>query len=219
MRQIKRGVRTEDEFISTTRKVMKFIVRHRETSIWIGLGFIVGVILLIYFFSRGEVYRPEAEFLQTQAISHLTAGNLPEAEKVLLQLIDRYPKTRPGKVSLYYLGVLYYHTGRFEEARHFFEEFLGKEKKDFLLTPSALLGAGAAAEGMKDYESALTYYERMIKDKDSKFYFLGALAYGRVRGLLGDWEGAREVFNELLTQNPPPDIAGDARFYLGYFNR
>jgi len=218
MRQIKRGVRTEDEFISTAQKVMKFIVRHRETSIWVGVGIIVGVVLLFYFSPKGEEQRPEADLLYTQSVGLMSVGRLQESENILLQLTQQFQNTRPGKVGFYYLGIISYHTGRFDEALNYFDKFLDLQKNDYLLTPSALFGAGFAAEGLKDYERALSYYERVIKNKESPFYFQGMLAYGRINGMLGNTDKAKEVFENLLAENPSHEIASDAEFYLGYFN-
>jgi predicted acyltransferase (DUF342 family) len=47
---------------------------------------------------------------------------------------------------------------------------------------------------------------------------MAMLAYARVTGLLGNKEEAREMLEELLEQDPPPDIVSDARFYIGFFN-
>ena len=47
MRRMKRGTYKEDEFQSSMQKIMKYIVRHRETSIWVGVVFILGAIFLI----------------------------------------------------------------------------------------------------------------------------------------------------------------------------
>jgi tetratricopeptide (TPR) repeat protein len=218
MKSMKRGTYTEDEFQSTMRKVMKYIVRHRETSIWIGIGVVAVVIVAIYFLSSGEVQNPEADLLHTEAMAFMTTGRVQETENVLLDLTQRFPNTRPGKIGFYYLGVLYYNTGRFEEALDAFNEFLHRQKNDYLLTPSALYGAGCTAEGLKDYELARTYYEKIIKDEHSHFYQLGMLAYGRVSGILGDTETAQKILESLLAQNPAPDVAADAQFYLGYFS-
>jgi tetratricopeptide (TPR) repeat protein len=218
MKNIKRGTYTEDEFQSTMRKIMKYIVRHRETSIWIGIGVVAVIVVAMYFLSSGEAQNPEADLLHTQVMAYMTTGRIQETENVLLELTQKFANTRPGKIGFYYLGVLYYNTGRFEEALDVFDEFLRRQKNDYLLTPSALYGAGCAAEGLKDYERARTYYEKIIKDKNSNFYQLGLLAYGRVCGIMGDTETAREVLENLLAQNPVPDIAADAQFYLGYFS-
>lgn len=218
MKQIKRGKRSEDEFIHMMRKLMKYIVRHRETSIWIGAGVILGIVLSIYFLSSGEQQSPEADLLHTQAMGFITVGRIQEAENVLFELTQKYQNTRPGKIGFYYLGVIYYNTGRFDEALNNFDEFLHRQKKDYLLVPSALYGAGCAAEGLKDYERALNYYEKIIKDKDSYFYLQGMLSYGRISGIIGDTDKAREVLETILELNPPQEIAADAQFYLGYFN-
>jgi tetratricopeptide (TPR) repeat protein len=218
MRDMKRGHFEEDEFRKLMRKIVKFIVRHRETSIFIGIVVIVGASFLVYSLSKGEGQNPEADLLHTQVMGLFNLGRLQDAEKILIDLTTRFPNTRPGKIGFYYLGVVYYHTGRFDEALENFNTFLSKQKKDYLLVPSALLGAGCAAEGLKDYEKALSYYEKIIKDKESPFYYLGMLACGRVNGILGNTEKAQEILRNLIAQNPPATIAADASFYIGYFN-
>ncbi len=219
MRQIKRGHYKEDEFQSTVEKIMKYAVRHREQSIFIGVGFVVAVILLILFASRGEQSHPEADLLHTQALGLMTTGRIQDAETVLREMTQKYRSTRSGKIGLYYLGVLMYHTGRFDESLEFFDQFLSAEKKDYLLTPSALMGAGSAAEGIKDYERALGYYGKMVRDEKSPLYVYGALAHGRVLGILGKTEESRKALTALLEKELPTDVAADARFYLTYFNR
>lgn len=219
MKELKRGVKTEDKFQRTMKNVLKYIVLHRETSILIGIGIIGALVGMGYFLSTGEVIKPEAELMQTQAISFISMGRFQEAENLFTELSEKHSNTRPGKVALYYLGVINYHTQRFPEALDYFDKFLRKEGKDYILTPSARFGAGYAAEGLKDYERALRYYEEIVKDRNSPFYFLGMLALGRIKGILGRYEEAIQTLQKLLKANPPYEIASEAKFYLGYFNR
>jgi len=219
MRQIKRGHYKEDEFQSTIEKVMKYVVQHKEKSLIIGVGAIAAIILLVFFLGRGEQSNSQADLLHTQAMSLITAGRIQEAEATLTDLSQKYQNTRPGKIGLYYLGVLTYHTGRFNESLDYFDRFLAAEKNDYLLRPSALMGAGSAAEGIKDYERALKYYEKLTTDKKSPLYAYGVLAYGRVLGVLGNTQKSKEILEALLTQDPPADVVADAQFYLGYFGR
>ncbi|MGQ9664384.1 MAG: tetratricopeptide repeat protein [bacterium] len=219
MRDMKRGVKSEDSFQRTMEKLIKFVVQHRETAIWLGIGVIAGIFVIAYFSFSQEKVNPEAELIYTQAINFINMGKVQEAENYFLQLTEKYGNTRPGRVASYYLGVLNYHTAQFNEALDYFDKFLSKEKKDPLLTPSAQFGAGCAAEGLKDYERARNYYEKVAKNKASHFHYLGMLAWARTNGILGNTEKAREILQSLLTQNPPQDIVSDAKFYLGYFNK
>ncbi|MEO0227157.1 MAG: tetratricopeptide repeat protein [candidate division WOR-3 bacterium] len=216
---MKRGIKSEDSFQQFVERVIKYIVRHKETSIWLGIGIIGGIVFLVYFLTNTEADSPEADLLHTQAISMLSMGRVQEAENVFRELTEKYLGTRPGKIALYYLGIINYHTGRFAEALDYFNRFLGKVSNDHLLTPSAYFGAGCAAEGLKDYERAMKYYEKIARNKDSPFYFWGMLAWGRLTGLCGNPQKAIEILEELIKQNPPYDVISDAKYYIGYFNR
>lgn len=219
MRDMKRGHTKEDEFQSIMQRVIKFIVKHQETSIWVGIGAVAVIVLVIILSSRGERTNPEADLMHTQAIGMVSMGRFQEAENVFVELTEKHGNTRAGHIGLYYLGVINYYTGRFNEALEYLDRFLRVEKNDYLLTPSALYGAGCASEGIKDYEKAKGYYARLLKDKEGAFYHQGLLAFGRTLGILGDTEQARKTLEELVAANPPGDLANDAKFYLGYFNR
>jgi tetratricopeptide (TPR) repeat protein len=219
MKQIKRGHYKEDEFQSTMERLMKYVVRHKEKSVIIGVGALVAVILVIFFVGRGEQSNPQADLMHTQVLGLMSAGRIQEAQATLLELTQKYQNTRPGKIGLYYMGVITYHTGRFSESLEYFDRFLAAAKNDYLLGPSALMGAGSAAEGLKDYERALKYYEELTRDDKSPLHDYGVLAYGRVLGVLGETEKSKQVLEELLEKEPSTDIAADARFYLGYFSQ
>src|SRR4030042_240197 len=154
----------------------------------------------------------------TQAISLIGVGRVDEAEGVLAEISSRFANTRAGKVSNYYLGAIKYHRGGFSEALDHFTKFLKSTKKDYLLIPAALLGAGNAAEGLKDYPQALKYYRRLTKDNKSPFYFQGLLAYARTLGLTGEKTIAKDMLKDLIDKEPPPEIIADARFYIGFFS-
>jgi uncharacterized membrane protein len=59
MRQIKRGHYKEDEFQSTIEKLLKYVVRHKEKSMVIGVGVLIAIILVIMFAGRGEQSNPQ----------------------------------------------------------------------------------------------------------------------------------------------------------------
>jgi TolA-binding protein len=218
MRQMKRGHYEKDEFQTVMDRILKYIIRHRETSMFIAVVVLIGIFLLVFLTSGSERQNPEADLLYTQSIGLTSMGRFQEAEQSLVELTTNYPNTRSGKLGYYYLGAIYYNTGRFDQALANFEKFLSLVKNDYLLTPSALFGAACSAEGLKDYEGAREYYEKVVADKKSPFYFMGMLAYGRVTGLTGDKAKAREILHELIDQEPSKDITNDATFYIGYFS-
>lgn len=214
---MKRGHYEEDQFQSTLHKAMKFIIKHKDIAIVIAAVIIIGGGFLMYSSTRSEKQNPEADILHTQAMGLINMGRLEEAENILQDLTTRFKGTRSGKIGVYYLGVINYHTGKFEESLRYFKEFLRIAGNDYLLAPSAHYGAACAAEGIKNYAEAQVHYKKIINDDKSPFYFPAALSYARVTGLLGDRDTAKRLLQELLDKEPPADIATDAQFYIGYF--
>ena len=220
MRQMKRGHYEKDEFQVVMQNIVKFIVRHRQTSVLIAAVVVIAIGAVVYMTSTGrETANPEADLMHLQAMSLVNMGRFNEAENVLLDLTSRFANTRSGKIGIYYLGVIYYHTGRFTEAIDHFEKFLSVQKNHRLLESSAQFGAGCSAEGINDYERAQKHYQKIISDEKSPFYMIGLLSYGRVTGLTGDKEKAIQILEDLMEQDPPPDIAADAHFYIGMFSQ
>ena len=215
---MKRGHYEEDRFQSELKKLMKYVMRHRDISIIIAAIIVIGGGYLIYSSSRGDRVNPEADIIHTQAIGMISMGRMQEAENMLLDLTSRYKNSRSGKIGVYYLGVVYYSIGRFDESLEKFNEFLSFAGRDYLLAPSAHYGAACAAEGIKDYEQAKSHYKKILSDEDSPFYFPATLSYARVTGLLGDEDEAIDLLEELLDKQPPAEIAIDAQFYIGYFS-
>jgi tetratricopeptide (TPR) repeat protein len=215
---MKRGHYEEDTFQSTVHRVMKFIARHQNIAFVVAAVIVIGGGYLIYSSSRGETRNPEAGILHTQAMGLISMGRFQEAEGILNDLTTRFKNTREGKIGIYYLGIINYHSGRFQESLDYFEEFLGMAGRDYLLAPSARYGAACSAEGLKDYTQAQIYYKKIIGYEDSPFYYPAFLSYARVTGLLGEKEKAIVLLEELLEKEPPNDIAMDAQFYIGFFS-
>ena len=220
MRQMKRGHYEKDEFQVVMQNIVKFIVRHRQTSTLIAAIVIIGVVAAVYLTSTGrETSDPQADLMHLQAMSLVNMGRFNEAENILLDLTSQHANTRAGKIGIYYLGVIYYHTGRFSESLERFEKFLSVQKNHELLEQSAQFGAACAAEGLKEYERAQQYYKKVTGDDTSPFYTIASLSYARVTGILGDKEEALSILENLIEQEPPPDIAADASFYIGMFSQ
>ncbi|MEO0225884.1 MAG: tetratricopeptide repeat protein, partial [candidate division WOR-3 bacterium] len=140
------------------------------------------------------------------------------AENIFTTIISKYPNTRSGRQSIYYLGYIYYLTKRFNEAKDQFERYLSKEKKSYLLVPSALIGLGSTREGLKDYEGALAAYEKIIEEhSNSPFLLQAKLFAGRIKAQLGDYEGAKRYLEEVIKDKNAGALSEQAKFYLGYY--
>ncbi len=206
-----------DKFIETVGNVTKFIIKEKEKSFWAGIAVLIIIIISIYFASQSKQVNPQANILYLEGMGLFSTGRFEQAENMFKTITQQFPNTNTSRRSIYYLGYICYLTKRFDEAIEHFEKYLSKERKDFILVPSALMGLGNSKEGLKDYEGALKTYEKIIKDyAGSPIYLQAKLAAGRVKGLLGDYEGARKDLEEVIGDRKAGALAEEAKFYLGY---
>lgn len=213
----KRSDLKHDVFIETIGKITKVVLKQKEKAMWIGLAVLAGIVIIIFLSSRSQQESPEANLMYLEGIGLFSAGRFDQAENIFAEVSRKYPGSNPGKRAIYYLGDIYYLTKRYTEAIEQFERFLAKDKKDFLLVPSCLMGLGNSKEGLRDYEGALRAYEKIIqKHPKSPLYVQALLASGRTRGAMGDYEGAKKDLQAVLKNPAAGQLAEDARFYLGY---
>ncbi len=206
-----------DKFIDTIGAVAKLVVKEKEKAFWVGLGLLVVIVLMIYLSSQRKGENPQANLMYLEGMGMFQSGQVQQAENQFANIARQFPRTNPGRRSIYYLGYIYYMTKRYDEAIQNFQRFLSKAKKDFILTPSAQMGIAASKEGLKDYPGALGEYEILLKKyPDSPLSPQARLGAGRVKGTLGDYEGAKQYLEQVIADKTAGDLAEEAKFYLGY---
>src|SRR5512139_3555619 len=121
----------EDKFQKFTEAAMSAYYKDRQ-RFWIGAGVavaaIIGVILLLQ--NRGTGVNSQAQIAFTQAIGVYSTGDMAQSEQAFKQVIGQFGRDFVGIKSHFYLGDVYYNTGKFNEAKQEFSQFLSRAKKD-----------------------------------------------------------------------------------------
>jgi tetratricopeptide (TPR) repeat protein len=170
---IKKKLKEPDEFITLTERVYLFLTGHAK-SVAAGGG-IVLLLFLAFFLFQGWEKKKEGNAYQmfTLAVESYQAastsyreGSLQEYKNLLErfdQVITKFPGTSWGKLSMLFKGNLHLRLGEFEEAIKAYDAFLQKAGKEKLYRIFAMEGLGYSYEGKRDYERALSAYQKIVE--------------------------------------------------------
>jgi tetratricopeptide (TPR) repeat protein len=125
------------------------------------------------------------------------------------QIIEDYGMTDAGKLANFYVGFIYLKQKQFKPAILYLEDF---KAKDLLVQARAYSLIGDAYMELKDYENAVTYYNRAADYKPNKFFspvylMKAALAYEK----LNQNEKAKAIYQRIIDQYWDSNEYQDAR--------
>jgi tetratricopeptide (TPR) repeat protein len=205
---IKKKLKEPDEFISFTEKAYIFITHHSK-SIAVGGTIVLLLVLSLFIYQRWEkknegnasqLFNLVVETYQTVSTPY-REGSIQEYKNILEkfnEVIEKFPRTSSGKLSVLYKGNLHFRLGEFEEAIKSYDRYLQKAGKEKLYRSFALEGLGYSFEGKKDYEKAINAYQKIIEIGEN---FQMANAYwgmGRCYEKLGKNKEAIEQYKSFL---------------------
>jgi tetratricopeptide (TPR) repeat protein len=205
---IKKKLKEPDEFITLTEKTYLFITHHSK-PIAVGGIIVLILILSLFFFQRWEKKNEEQAYQMFnlavesyQMVSTPSREGTPQEYKNVLEkfneVIEKFPRTSSGRLSILYKGNIHLRLGEFEEAIKAYEGFLKKAGKEKIYQSFAMEGLGYSYEGKKDYEKALNAYQKII-DLGENFQLENAyLGMGRCYEKLGKNKEALENYKAFL---------------------
>ncbi|OGC94489.1 MAG: hypothetical protein A2W25_01525 [candidate division Zixibacteria bacterium RBG_16_53_22] len=149
------------------------------------------VALMLYGCSGPAVAGPGDDALG-QAQSLQSQGDARGALNAALQGLTVEPDN--PKLN-FFVGEIYFNTGRFDSALFYYDRVLLKKGKD----PDALYGAGMAALKLKGYDAAFGYFERGEKSGKDKAKFM----YGQGLAMMekGDYAKADLNFRKAIDKD------------------
>jgi len=204
----KKKLKEPDEFITFTERNYLFLTRHSK-PVAAGVIIVLAIILAVFLYQRwerkkeGNAYQMFTLAVETyQAASTPYREGTPQQYRSVLERFDevitKLPGTSAGKLSILFKGNLHLRLGEFEEAIRAYETFLKKAGKEKLYRIFALEGLGYSYEGKKDYEKALSAYQK-IGEMGETFESANAyLGMGRCYEKLGKDKEELENYKNFL---------------------
>ncbi len=205
---VKKKLKEPDEFITFTERTYLFLTRHSKPVV-AGVIIVLVLVSAIFFYQRWEKKKEgNAYQLLTVAAETYKATSTPYREaspeqyrnvlEKFDEVISKFPGTSAGKLSILFKGNLHLRLGEFEEAIKSYGAFLQKAGKEKLYRIFALEGLGYSYEGKKDYEKALSAYQK-IGEMGETFESANAyLGMGRCYERLGKDKEALENYKNFL---------------------
>lgn len=205
---IKKKLKEPDEFITLTERAYLFLSGHAKS---VGAGAIIVLLLFLAFFlfqrwekkKEGNAYQMFTLAVETYqaASTPYREGSLQDYKNLLEkfdQVITTFPGTSWGKLSILFKGNVHLRLGEFEEAIKAYDAFLQKAGKEKLYRIFAVEGLGYSYEGKKDYERALSAYQKIVELGGSFQLADAYLGMGRCYEKLGKNREALESYKNFL---------------------
>lgn len=130
-----------------------------------------------------------------------------------LDIIENYGGTDAANLAKYNAGFAYLHTGKYQEAIDYLEDF---NSDDEILAALAVGGIGDAFMQLEQPEEALDYYDKAASMRSNEFTTPKFLLKAAITALeIGEDSQAEEYLTQLKDQYPESPEAEQVPVYLG----
>ena len=197
--------KTEEQFANVEQALGKTeqYIEDNQNSLMIIVGAIIAIIVLFKAYqnfyikplqeeAQIEVYMAELYF---QKDSFNLALNGDGQYAGFLDVADDYSSTKAGNLANYYAGLCYLHTGDYENAIEYLEDF---SSNDIILSSLAIGCIGDAYMELGDTDNAKEAYKDAVKNSNNEFTaprYMMKLAM--VHELNGDYSDALDIYNSI----------------------
>jgi len=125
-----------------------------------------------------------------------------DVKKNFKKIVDKYSTTGSGKIAVVHYADLCYLTKNYDEAIKTYNRALNAfgDKTEF--KSLILNGIAYAYEGKKDFDKALTYFEKIASDEDAVMKDQAFFNLGRIYESLGKVKLMKAAYNRIVSEYP-----------------
>ena len=220
--------KTEDQFVQVEQALGKTeqYIEDNQKSLMLIVGAIVGIIVFFKAYqnfyivpleqeAQIEIYMAELYF---QKDSFNLALNGDGQYAGFLDVADEYSSTNVGKLANYYAGLCYLHTGDYENAIEYLEDF---SSDDIILSSLAIGCTGDAYMELGDTDNAKDAYEDAVENSNNEFTaprYMMKLAM--IHELNGDYSDALYIYKAIKADfKDSREASGIEKYISGAENR
>lgn len=207
------------ELTASMGKTGDFIQENKKSLLVIG-GTIIALVLLFFAYQQfylapreitavDQMYKAQKYWEEKNWDKAIKGdGNFPGFE----QIIDKYANTKSANLAYYYLGVAYLNKGEYAKAAESLTNYSGS---DPIIAPAALGAAGDAYVELKQYDNAITFYNKAVSKGDNLYaapIFLKKL--GLVYEEQKDYKSAVNAYNKIKNDYSESALASTIDMYI-----
>jgi hypothetical protein len=197
----RKEIKSPDEFRKSISSIVEFV---SDNYIKFILGGGVVIIIIVAIFSI-SIYRErqdlEANSKFQAAIGYYGAGNTETALSEFTNIMDDYPDCQISDIALYYIGLINFENGKYDEAILRLNDFSSIENADTILKDAANYTIGVASFKKGSWQTAIDSFSKLNSDASPyarQAQLLLALALEK-QGKRGE---AEKIYQEVLTASP-----------------
>ncbi len=187
-----------DRFVEAGTRTFSYFRHHSALITYITIGIVVIAGGFLYYSRVKSNKEDKASKLFSRGIALYSQNNIESSISVFSEVVSGFGRTPQGIKARYYLGNLYYLTGKHEQAREEFERYL-KYAKDDILLPGALMGIADTYAEQRNFFLAQKKYEEVKKRFPKSALAPKALmSAARCASILGNLTQAKEIYNKII---------------------
>ena len=230
-RRITRKEMKRDEFVTAMGRITFWLEEHAREALILGgvlVAAVIGSILVYQFLAQRE---EKASALLARGIKMLRApvrgadtatpppgpayptseAKYRAALDQMDALIQTYPRSRSGRLALYYRGVVQLQLGKPREAQKALEDFLASSPGSFA-APMARATLARALDEAGEHQKALDLYEQLSRGEAGAYPPQAALMeMGLCLEKLGKKDEAKKIYERITREFPNSDYSQDAQ--------
>ncbi len=201
-------LKTEDEFITRSTRLLQFIIAHK-LQISYAIGGLLALVILFsgyrYISVKGE---NKATALMDQGVKKyqtaLAADGAVKAYQAVQDdfklLLEKYAGKKSGKLARITFANMCLDAGEYDRAIALFQRALEDFAEDLSLKGLILSGLAYAHAGKKDFSSALAYFENIVADPEAILKDEALFNLARIYETLGKTDKSREVYTKIVKE-------------------
>jgi len=198
-------IKSPDKFRQSVKDAIEFTSDNYKKVLLAAGGVIIVIVAIMVtniFYEKREL---QANAKLREAIELYSNKDLEQALNDLTSIKEEYPQVDISKIVNYYMGLISYDIGNYDETIDQLTEFVSSGVSDQILIDSANLTMGMASYNIGKWQQAIDYLS-MLDKGDGPYEAQAKLLISLSLEKQGKTSEAENVYKEVLNNTPNSNI-------------
>lgn len=207
-KELKQPDKLQIAFIS----FIQMLSRNKQKVYLISIGVCVFIFLGGGYYLYHMDYEKKATLMYDKVFNSQLQGDQAKKDDVVpldvfKDVISKYPNSQASRFAQYRMGSIHFDKGDFDASIKAYEAFLSRSSRENEIKTLAYIGLGYSYEEKKDYQNALTSFEKAVKTKDGKNFFgMTNRNIARIYEKMNEPVKAIEYYKKALNHTTDPSM-------------